>query len=80
MVVRLKWWIQRNPFSNLFLFIKSSQWLSNEGKYMIKDVVKSQCIKDTKSIFIRNKLNDLFYIMIQKKEKKKKKKEKNNFF
>lgn len=77
MVVRLKWWIQRNPFSNLFLFIKSSQWLSNEGKYMIKDVVKSQCIKDTKSIFIRNKLNDLFYIMIQKKKKKKKK---NNFF
>ena len=50
MVVRLKWWIQRNPFSNLFLFIKSSQWLSNEGKYMIEDVVKSRCSKDAGEI------------------------------
>lgn len=51
MVVRLKVMNSTfNPFSNLFLFIKSSQWLSSEGKYMIEDDVKSRCNLRTRRI------------------------------
>lgn len=45
-------------FQTSFYLSSRAKWLSNEGKYMIEDVVKSQCSKDAGEIVRKTDQND----------------------